>query len=234
MAFLTRYRDDTTKPSAGSAVRDLALRAVAPAFVLFGLILGVGLLMVGPLKGFGAREESVNRSLAAGRTPTWDTITMFWSHIGNTEYVIGVGVLVALVVWWRTKEWWYAVVPILAISLQATIFVIVAAIVGRPRPHVAHLDPAPPTSSYPSGHQGASTALYVTFVLMATRIAHPVARTVVVVLCAAAPFLVAFARLYRGMHHPTDVAMGAVNGILSAVLAWGYLRRDRPAAQTRP
>ena len=234
MPFLTRYRDDTSKPSVGSAVRDLALRAVGPAFVLFGLILGVGLLMVGPLKGFGAREESVNRSLADSRTPTWNTITMLWSHIGNTEYVIGVGVLVALVVWWRTKEWWYAVVPILAISLQATIFVIVAAIVGRPRPHVTHLDPAPPTSSYPSGHQGASTALYFTFVLMATRIAHPVLRTVVMVLCAAAPFLVAFARLYRGMHHPTDVAMGAVNGILSAVLAWGYLRRDRPAAQTRP
>ncbi len=123
--------------------------------------------------------------------------------------------------------------PIVAISLQATVFVIATAIVRRPRPHVIHLAPTPPTSSYPSGHQGASTALYFTFLLMATRIAHPALRTVVMVLCGTAPFLVGYARLYRGVHYSTDVAMGAVNGILSAVLAWGYVRRDRSAAQTR-
>ncbi|MDF8266005.1 phosphatase PAP2 family protein [Luteipulveratus flavus] len=227
MPFLTRYEDDPSKPSVGSALKDMAVRAVAPGFLVFGLILAVGFLLVGPLKSFGVEEEGVNKDLAGGRTSTWDTITMLWSHIGNTEYVIGVAVLVALVVWWRTKQWWYAVVPILAISLQATIFVIATAIIGRPRPEVTHLDPAPPTSSYPSGHQGASTALYVSFVLMATRISNPVLRRIVMVLCAIAPVLVGYARLYRGMHHPSDVAMGAVNGILSALLAWGYLRRDR-------
>ncbi len=233
MAFLTRYEDDTTRPSVGSALKDAAVRALAPSLLLFGGIVGVGLLLAGPLKSVGSSEESVNRDLAAGRTPTWNSITMVWSHIGNTEYVIGVAVLVALIVWWRTKQWWYAVVPVLAISLQATIFVIATAIVGRPRPEVSHLDPAPPTSSYPSGHQGASTALYLSLVLMASRITHPVLRTVVMVLCGIAPFLVAYARLYRGMHHPSDVAMGAVNGILSALLAWGYLRRERPSDQTR-
>ena len=233
MPFLTRYEDDRSAPSVGSALKDAAVRAIAPGFVLFGLIVGVGLLISGPLKGFGRSEESVNRSLAGDRTPTWDTITMVWSHIGNTEYVIGVAVLVALVVWWRTKQWWYAVVPVLAISLQATIFVIATAVVGRDRPEVSHLDPAPPTSSYPSGHQGASTALYLSLVLMASRIRQPVLRVVVMVLCGVAPFLVGFARLYRGMHHPSDVAMGAVNGVLSALLAWGYLRRGRSEGQTR-
>lgn len=233
MPFLTRYEDDPSAPSVGSALKDAAVRAIAPGFVLFGLIVGVGLLISGPLKGFGRSEESVNRSLAGDRTPTWDTITMVWSHIGNTEYVIGVAVLVALVVWWRTKQWWYAVVPVLAISLQATIFVIATAVVGRDRPEVSHLDPAPPTSSYPSGHQGASTALYLSLVLMASRIRQPVLRVVVMVLCGVAPFLVGFARLYRGMHHPSDVAMGAVNGVLSALLAWGYLRRGRSEGQTR-
>lgn len=233
MAFLTRYEDDTTRPSVGSALKDVAVRAVAPSLLLFAGIVGVGLLLTGPLKSVGSSEESVNRDLAAGRTPTWNAVTMVWSHVGNTEYVIGVAVLVALFVWWRTKQWWYAVVPVLAISLQATIFVIATAIVGRPRPEVSHLDPAPPTSSYPSGHQGASTALYLSLVLMASRITHPVLRTVVTVLCGIAPFLVGYARLYRGMHHPSDVALGAVNGILSALLAWGYLRRERPSGQTR-
>lgn len=46
-------------------------------------------------------------------------------------------------------------IPALAITLQATIFVTVSAVIGRARPDVPHLDPAPPTSSYPSGHVGA-------------------------------------------------------------------------------
>jgi undecaprenyl-diphosphatase len=226
MAFLTRYVDDDHRPSVGEAGRDLLLRAVAPAVVLFGAIVGFGLLLKGPLKGLAASEESVNKSLAAGRTPTMNTITMIWSHIGNTEYVIAVAVLVALIVFWRTKEWWYAIVPVVAISIQATVFVLATLLVDRARPKVEHLDPAPPTSSYPSGHQGASTALYLTFALMAaSRIRNAAVRAVVVVVCIIVPFLVAYARLYRGMHHVTDVSVGAVNGIVSALLAWLYLRR---------
>ena len=148
------------------------------------------------------------------------------SMIGNTEYVIAVGVLVALVVLWRTRQWWFAVVPIVSISLQATIFVIATAVVGRPRPTVERLDPTPPTSSYPSGHVGASTALYVSFVLMATRLPNLVVRRVIVTLCVLAPLAVSFARLYRGAHHVTDIVVGLVNGIVCALLAWGYLRRD--------
>ncbi|HQV92774.1 MAG TPA: phosphatase PAP2 family protein, partial [Phycicoccus sp.] len=33
------------------------------------------------------------------------------------------------------------------------------------------------------------------------------------------------ARLYRGMHHISDVTVGMINGIVSALLAWHYLRR---------
>ena len=45
-------------------------------------------------------------------------------------------------------------------------------------------------------------------------------------LCVLAPLLVAYARLYRGAHHPTDVLWGIINGVLCALLAWNYLRRE--------
>jgi undecaprenyl-diphosphatase len=226
MAFLTRYVEDDHRPTFGETARDLLLRAVAPAVLLFGAIVGFGLLLKGPLKGLGESEESVSKSLEAGRTSTWNSVTAVWSHIGNTEYVIAVCVLVALIVLWRTKEWWYAIVPVVAISIQATVFVLATLVVDRARPHVEHLDPAPPTSSYPSGHQGASTALYLTFAFMAaSRIRNAALRAAVVVVCLVVPCLVGYARLYRGMHHVTDVGVGVINGIVSALLAWGYLRR---------
>ncbi len=225
MSFLTRWDDDPSRPSFTQALRDVAVRAVLPAVPLFGVIVAIGLVIMGPMRGFEA-ENSVSRWFQDRRTPTGETVTKFMSMIGNTEYVIAVGVLVALVVLWRTRAWWFAVVPLVAISVQATVFVIATAVVGRPRPTVERLDPTPPTSSYPSGHVGASTALYVSFVLMATRLRNVVVRRVLVTLCVVAPVLVSFARLYRGAHHVSDIVVGAVNGVVCALLAWGYLRRD--------
>ncbi|MFN8045282.1 MAG: phosphatase PAP2 family protein [Dermatophilaceae bacterium] len=233
MSFLTRYEDDQSRPEVRSALRDLGMRVLLPGIVVFGIVVGLGKLIVASKAYSDAEERVVNRALAAERDSTWNTITMFWSHIGNTEYVIGVCIIVALIVWWRTKQWWYAVVPVIAISVQATIFVIATAVVGRPRPDVPKLDPAPPTSSFPSGHQGASTALYATFFLMATRIRRPWLRALVMALCALAPILVGYARMYRGMHHASDIAVGAALGITSAVLAWRWLRRRDDSAESR-
>ncbi len=223
--FIHRYEIDRSRPPVRSALRDMALRLLAPAVVLFGIILGLGFLIEGPLDDLKS-ENSISKALADGRTATWNSITAVWSHIGNTEIVIGVCVIVVAVVWWRTREWWYAVVPALAIAAQASVFVATTTITGRDRPTVEHLDPAPPTSSYPSGHMGASTALYLTFALMAQRIQRLWLRWLVTVVCVVIPLLVGYGRLYRGMHHLSDVLVGAGNGIICMLLAWNYLRRD--------
>lgn len=224
MAFLTRYTDDRSTPTVGSALRDVFLRAVTPAVALWLVIVGIGLFIKGPLDGLPS-EETVSKDAQKLRTPTWDSVTMVWSHIGNTEIVIAVCVVAVGLLWWATRQWWVAVIPAIAITIQSTVFVIATAVVARPRPHVPHLDPAPPTSSYPSGHVGASTALYVSFALLAQRIASPVLRRVVTGVCLVIPVLVAWARLYRGMHHLTDILVGVVNGLACALLAWAYLRR---------
>ena len=134
--------------------------------------------------------------------------------------------VVVVLVWWRTKQWWYAVVPLIAISLQAMVFFFTTLLIDRERPDVEKLDDSPPTSSFPSGHTGAATGLYFTLALMALRITNPVLRGVVVSVCLAIPFLVATARLYRGMHHVSDVVVAIVNGAVAALLAWCWLRRS--------
>ena len=57
----------------------------------------------------------------------------------------------------------------------------------------------------------------------------------VIVWCLMVPLLVSYARLYRGMHHLTDVLVGVVNGVVCALLAWYWLRRrsDVSSPQTR-
>ncbi|MBD8079819.1 phosphatase PAP2 family protein [Cellulosimicrobium arenosum] len=231
-AFVHRYELDTTRPSGREVARDAARRALLPGLALWLVIVGIGFLIKGPLEGL-EQEAAVNEWFESNRTPFLNTVTEWVSAIGTTEFIIGGCVLTIALVWWRTRQWWYAFIPGLAVALQAAIFLTSSLVVGIERPEVEKLDDAPPTSSFPSGHTGASTAFYLTLALMAQRVQNPVLRVVLTVLAVLVPFAVGTARLYRGMHSLTDVLMGFVNGLACAVIAWNYLRRD-VRASARP
>ena len=226
MAFLTRWQEDTTRPTGREAGRDLVVRALAPILLWWLAVVGTGWLITdGPLKDLGTSEDRVSKGLESARTSFWDAVTLFFSWTGATVSIIGVCLVVVALIWWRTRQWWFAAVPLIAISLQAMVFFFTTLLIDRGRPHVEKLDDSPPTSSFPSGHTGAATGLYVTLALLALRIPNPALRRVVVGVCLAIPLLVATARLYRGMHHVSDLVVAIVNGLVAAVLAWCWLRR---------
>jgi undecaprenyl-diphosphatase len=69
-------------------------------------------------------------------------------------------------------------------------------------------------ASYPSGHTAASIAVYCGLALLLTsRIRNRAAQVAIWVVAILIPVYVAFSRMYRGMHHPIDVAGGVVIGI---------------------
>jgi len=235
MTVLTRWSPPTERerPGAGAVAKSLLLRVVLPGILIWAVICGIGLLLDGPLKSVADNENSVNKALAKGRTPTMNSVTAVWSHIGNTEIVIGVCVVACIVLLVLTRRWWVAIIPAIAIALQASTFVGATLVVGRDRPTVTHLDPAPPTSSYPSGHVGASTALYVSFILLASRIERVWLRNTLITIFAVIPVMVAYARLYRGMHHVSDVLVGFANGLICALLA-RWCIREADGGRTSP
>ena len=226
MGSLQRWERDPSRPTVKAALSDFGRRALLPIVPLWALVVGTGFLIVGPLHSL-PEEDAVNEAFASERTPLLNTVTSVLSNIGGTLFIISACLVAIVVLWWRTRQWWLAVVPGIAVALQALVFITSSAIVGRGRPDVEPLDVAPPTSSFPSGHTGASTAFYLTMAMLAQRIRRPALRWAATIACVLVPLLVATARLYRGMHSPTDVAIGFLNGIACALIAWHYLRRDR-------
>ncbi len=199
--------------------------------------MGAGLLITGPLSVLDHREDRISEAFNRSRTDLLDPVSAVFSHVGNTEYVIGACLVVVALLWWRTRDLRWSVVPLVSISVQATIFLFATMAVGRQRPPAIPMDASPPTSSYPSGHTGAATALYFSLLLMAaTRIERDGLRRLAVGVCAVLPVLVALARLYRGAHHISDVVAGMLNGIVCALLAyhwWKATHRDKVAARAR-
>jgi undecaprenyl-diphosphatase len=132
-------------------------------------------------------------------------------------------------------RWRESLVLAAAITGELLVFLAVTFVVQRDRPDVPRLDAAPPTSSFPSGHTAAAVAIYgaIAFVLW-RRSRHRAWAGVVVALCCAVPVVVGLSRIYRGMHHPTDVVVGAIGGgvwllLVVAVLLPPRRRADDPA-----
>jgi undecaprenyl-diphosphatase len=97
-----------------------------------------------------------------------------------------------------------------AIVGEVLIFIAITLVIHRHRPPVHRLDVVPPTSSYPSGHTAASIVLYVGLAIIALRTStRRWVRVVAVSAAVVIPIGVAFSRLYRGMHYPSDV-LGSV------------------------
>jgi membrane-associated phospholipid phosphatase len=208
--------------------------------LLIGLMIGTGWLITHQLAHdwpFTA-EDGVDRTLAADRTTLLNRVSGVLSTLGSTPYAIGLtalGVAVARAVFHRWRESFFLAG---AVTVQATVFLMTTLAIDRARPAVAHLDTSPPTSSFPSGHTAAAMALYGGIILLARRrgVGGPAW------LLVAVPLAVGGSRLYRGMHHPSDVIAAVVLGALAlilvhrTVLAEPFVAADAPAgsrARTR-
>ncbi len=192
-----------------------------------GVLVGVGTLLGGPLASVIDRDNAWAVEFEEERTATFDEVTHWWSTSADTMVIIGTALVVGVVLRLVLERWVEPLLVWAAVALQSAVFLTTTLVVSRERPDVEKLDPAPPTSSFPSGHTGASTALYLSLgLVLAAHVRSRAGRVAVVVLLLLVPIGVAVSRLYRGMHFPTDVVFGALNGIVAvtivraAILGW--------------
>jgi undecaprenyl-diphosphatase len=201
----------------GAEIRTDAAILVISAVALWGLMSGIGMLLTHPLRdsAFERWDGSVNRWFAARRSPTWNTITHWLTYAGETVTVIGVGLIFFILLRITLHRWRESVFLAVALVGEVTIFVCTTLVIDRPRPDVPHLDLAPPTSSFPSGHTAAAITLFGALAIIAVRVCTKAwLRTLAVLGAVVLPVCVALARMYRGMHFPTDI----LGSVLLAVL----------------
>jgi undecaprenyl-diphosphatase len=83
------------------------------------------------------------------------------------------------------------------------------------------MDVSPPTSSFPSGHTSAAVALYLGIaLLLVLRARDGRMKATWWALLVLVPIGVALTRMYRGMHHPSDVVASFLNGGTCVLIMW--------------
>jgi membrane-associated phospholipid phosphatase len=220
-----------TAPRTGVAeARHAVGRLVAAAVVVWATLCSAGYLLTHRLHdtAFERRDAWVNRWFAAHRNPTWNTVTHWLTYAAETVTVIAVGIVFFVGLRIALGRWRESLFLAAALAGEVTIFLSTTVLIDRNRPPVSHLDDAPPTSSFPSGHTAAALVLYGALAIIALRVSSRAwPRRLAVIVGVAIPLCVAFARLYRGMHFPTDVFGGAVLGLAWLVVTWAIVLRRR-------
>ena len=86
------------------------------------------------------------------------------------------------------------------------------------------MDGQMPTSSFPSGHIAATMCIWIAIAILVIGRVKGWYRWLALAPAIVMPLGVALSRMYRGMHHPTDVLGAAVLTALWLTLLWWVIR----------
>jgi undecaprenyl-diphosphatase len=156
-----------------------------------------------------ALDERTLRRVAAARTGLWTAFMRFFTHTG-----VWLTLLLVVVAAFGQRSFLHAAGAAgLAAGVTATLAQLIKQTVRRARPSVAYsvaktLD----KYSFPSGHSSAAFAVVASSFFLC-----PVAFPVILLVAA----VVAFSRVYLGVHYPSDVVTGAVMGLLLGAVTAG-------------
>jgi undecaprenyl-diphosphatase len=235
------------RPGAPSERFAHALGLRHPAVVFFTALIG-GILLLAGLSallgllvthvlitslGLGGPDEGFVRDLADHRDGTLNTVSAIGSAVGGAPVLpilvglIGLGFAIA-------RRWRVAAFAVFVLVAESATYRLTTLVIHRERPTVPRLENLPADASYPSGHTAASVAVYSGLVYLATsRLTDGPRRALLWTFAILATTFVALSRMYRGMHHPLDVAGGVVVGIGAIMLLLFACRAAGAAAEAR-
>jgi membrane-associated phospholipid phosphatase len=211
--------------------------ALLAGFVVLALVsIALGLFVTDVLLHMGGvarADESVVKSIVAERTPSLTDASKVGSSVGGAPLlpilVGAIGLACAFL-----RKWLIAAFMVFVLVVESATYRVTSLAVPRERPHVNRLEDLPANASFPSGHTAAAIAVYAGLVLLLTsRVPTRGLRVLAWAVAIVIPAFVALARMYRGMHHPLDVAGGLIIGIgallvlLFACRAAGVAHRER-------
>jgi undecaprenyl-diphosphatase len=212
------------------------------AEILTGWVLVFGALFVfGKLATRYARstvleplDGAIPHWFADHRTPTLDGVSWLLSKAGDTHAILAVSLVFCPLAVAVLRQWRPALFVALAMFGELTLFLAASRAVERDRPDVPQLDGTLPTSSFPSGHTAATLCLWTAIAIIVMPRTDRWWRWLPLIAAILMPTAVAVSRIYRGMHHTTDVLGAILLSALWMTLLYVVVRPDSAANHPPP
>ncbi len=187
----------------------------------------MALAAITALVGFGVTalrpglDIEILQAVALHRDATVTSIAEILTTAGSFPLLAPLSVAAVLLRRWNRPADDIALVVIAAGS--AALPWLVKLIVARPRPTFEHLQQLS-SLSFPSEHTTQAAAIYLTIAILLSKGLNRGLRQLVIVLALLIAVVVAWSRVYLGVHYPSDVAAGLVLGWSWALLVFHWAR----------
>ena len=187
----------------------------------------MALAAITALVGFGVTalrpglDIEILQAVALHRDATVTSIAEILTTAGSFPFLAPLSVAALLLRRWNRPADDIALVVIAAGS--AALPWLVKLIVARPRPTFEHLQQLS-SLSFPSEHTTQAAAIYLTIAILLSKGLNRGLRQLVIVLALLIAVVVAWSRVYLGVHYPSDVAAGLVLGWSWALLVFHWAR----------
>ncbi|SDS95576.1 undecaprenyl-diphosphatase [Friedmanniella luteola] len=228
----TRPATAPARPAEGPSVRPPGWWLAAAAAALLGFVLVLALVVAaGGVDRFDT--DVLDRALAL-RTPALTAAARSVTTLGSAPLVVTVAVLVAAVLWRRTRDPLASVVLLVAVLVTGAGVYLTKIAVGRARPSGTTLLGGPSwDGAFPSGHTTDGTVVYVLSALLLGATVRPAARRALLAVAVVLAVAVGLSRVYLGYHWGTDVVAG---WLLAAAVVWtaGFVARSLAAGAGAP
>lgn len=214
-------------PTSPAALARMAVGATA--LLSLSLALGFAVEGISPITA----EERALATVASWRSPAVTTFFAVVTTLGDL-WAVALTAAVASPLLYRRAHGWAAVWLLWASLLGAlAVTGAIKVVVGRARPLDALV--AADSGAFPSGHASrAAAVLGLVAIAVVVLARHRAVRATAVGLCATGIGLMAFSRVYLGVHWPSDVVSGVVVGFAwLAVLLMAVRPRIAPADQVQ-
>jgi len=206
--------------------------AAVGLFLAAGLALSAAalLLFLGIARGVGggatqAFDEAVLRWLNRHPAPWLDALALAGTALGSGT-AMWVVLAVGTVLLWRSRHHYSVLLLWVSLLGGRLLNRLMKAAYDRPRPRLfgdevralGRTWEYPESASFPSGHATTAVVMFGTLALLVARL-EPTPRQRRLTFAAAAVLVavIGFARLYLGVHYPTDVIAGYLAGTVWAV-----------------
>ena len=176
-----------------------------------------------------ALDRAITIAAVSGRTPFFSALAVNFTALGSAPVVTVAALATAAYAVAAGKPRLVMVVawtPLVFLTNQ-----LLKLLVHHPRPTAAMIA-LPPTYSFPSGHAAAASALFLTLAFMATAVERRAGpRRLLIGMGLVLSLLVAWSRVYLGVHYFSDVCGGLLLGTAGALIASRMIARQ--PAETR-
>ena len=145
-------------------------------------------------------------------TPVHTALMLLLTELGSTAVMVVLTASVAAVLVLRRSDYWLAR---LGLTVPGCMLLneVLKYLFHRSRPFLAHPLVKLETYSFPSGHAVSATVFYgFLAILLCSSVPSKVGRVVIRLGAMALILAVGFSRVYLGVHYPTDVLGGMIEG----------------------